>query len=95
MPVSKDLQTIVGRIGEHIAGGKKYGRTEMGRLQRELRMIAEEAQTAEAATVRDQMTFAELVIGLDKKVLDRRALIQRARERHSGGNAAELQAVAS
>ncbi len=93
MPVASDLQTVISRIGIDLAGGKTYGRGALGRLQRELQLIREEASEDEAAAIRDRMCFAELIQGLDHKVLDQRALIRRAQERHSGGNAAKLQAV--
>jgi hypothetical protein len=49
MPVSQDLQTVISRVGAAIVARKTYGRAELGRLQRELAGIRDEALDAEVA----------------------------------------------
>ena len=96
MPVSHDLQTIVSRIGEAMAAGRNYtARVELPQLQRELLLIIDDAQAEERRAVTDRMTFDELCDGVDKKVLDQRALVKRARARHSASIATEQRSAAA
>lgn len=43
MSVSRDLQDVLSRVNEAQAGGRTYGKTELGGLVRELRLIRDEA----------------------------------------------------
>ncbi|MEA3017333.1 MAG: hypothetical protein QOI38_2055 [Sphingomonadales bacterium] len=49
MSVSRDLQAALSRINADQAGGKTYGKTELGGLVRELRIIRDEALEQEKA----------------------------------------------
>jgi hypothetical protein len=49
MSVSRDLQTMLSRINTDQAGGKTYGKSELGGLVRELRLVRDEALEQEKA----------------------------------------------
>ncbi len=49
MSVSSDLQAVVSRVSAAVAGGKTYGKVELGALLRELRLIRDEARAQEEA----------------------------------------------
>lgn len=69
------------------------GRVEREQLLDQLAGIRDLARQAELRMTRDRMCVAELLDGLDRKVIDQQALIARARRRHSGGSDRHLQAV--
>ena len=47
MSVATDLDTVITRLSVAHAGGQTYGKTELGRLRRELRLIQEDAKKQE------------------------------------------------
>lgn len=47
MPVSTDLDAAIARLSVAHAGGKPFGKTELGRLGRELCLIRDEAAAQE------------------------------------------------
>lgn len=82
MPVSKDLQTIVSRIGISIAKGESYGnKIELPRLVQELRGIVEDAQREEARSIVDRRAMHDLVDSMETGVRDLSAVVGRVKSR--------------
>lgn len=53
MSISSDLQAVISRVSVAAAGGATYGKTELGGLVRELRLIRDEALDQEKGLERE------------------------------------------
>lgn len=78
MTVSRDLQTIVGRLNDAIVGRQNWGRAELEGLRRELRLISEDAQQEESRGFRTNKTLDELLLGIETDAANIIALVGRA-----------------
>jgi hypothetical protein len=85
MSVSSRLQCLISRIAT-------TGGIDRDELLDELAGIRDHATQADLRATRDRMCFAELIDGIESKVLDQQGLVDRARRRHSR-TASKLQAV--
>jgi hypothetical protein len=61
MSLATNLRTIAARLDAAIAGRRSYGRVDLDRLRRELRSIADDADTEDQRADRDRRSMAELV----------------------------------
>lgn len=81
MTVSRDLQSIVGRLNDAIVAGRSWTRPELEGLRRELRLIGENAQQEESSGFRTSTVLDELLDGIDSGAAEIGRLVARARGR--------------
>lgn len=80
MSVSDELQQVITDVSALIAAGASPGRTELEKMRRGLSAIAADARKAEADTTTQRMIFAELLTGVEGRIIDLTGLATRARK---------------
>lgn len=85
MSVAADLQAVRSRLSAAIAGADTFGRVELGRLEKEIGLIQEDAAREERRAKVERIAFDALADGVDRQVLDLKGLAKRVRQSRDRG----------